>query len=563
MSLPPALSSRLSLASARMGRAFEVLFGPVRAVGSAVSARASAVSARVSAVTRPRQEVLTPEQRQNIAAFANSDTMGDRNRVFEIEATVNGRRGRQNVTVNSVLRIEASYDELKRRAEALLAELVPVDANGVETGQGVLTYIRPAVAPDVRLIQDRRNRIGGWGPGGDHNNFCPPWGADSRVWTGGWFDFPRYADLGNQSVGYDEGATSFSYTRFTRGNYLPGTPLPLTWRKLYPTPRLFTRTAFPDDAFIRIVSELTTLAVGIIRGANGDPQWHPCTVYGWNGVEDYFHTGGVWDQVETRYQYHNGHPWARVTQGEGPARSGIVELGRADSLWIDSMRSRAPRVVEWRSMPAASHNWASQEYADAVADFVRAANILRMVCDLGATAHVHACVEHHSAMLSKAMRELNLPRGAGIDQYLYGVAMERQAREARASGGNGNSTALCLVSGASSSTDRQIANALLNGAVVASVQLLMSSPIAGVIAVAITAVGILITNLVLGAAFECRGEQLLIRDGNEAISTADINGCSGSQGDVYGGNRYPHKRIHAIQGRPVIRVFDQSGREIP
>jgi hypothetical protein len=120
---------------------------------------------------------------------------------------------------------------------------------------------RPAVAPDVRTIQDRRNRIGGWGPGGDHNNFCPPWGADSRVWTGGWFDFPRYADLGNQGVGYDEGATSFSYTRFNRGGYLPGTPLPSNWRKLYPTTRLFQRSAFNDDAFIRIISEMSTLGV--------------------------------------------------------------------------------------------------------------------------------------------------------------------------------------------------------------------------------------------------------------------------------------------------------------
>lgn len=556
MSLPPALSSRISLASARLGRAFEALFGPVRA-------GASAISSRASAIVHPRQSVLTPAQVQNIANFANSDSMGDRNRVFSIEATVNGRRGRQDVSVNSVLRIEASYDELKRRAEALLAELIPVDENGVETGQGVLTYIRPAVAPDVRTIQDRRNRIGGWGPGGEHNNFCPPWGADSRVWTGGWFDFPRFADLGNQAIGYDEGATSFNYTRFNRGGYLPGAPLPSNWRKIYPTTRLFQRSAFGDEAFVRIISEMSTLGVGIIRGANGDPQWHPCEVYGWNGVEDYFHTGGVWDQVETRYQYHNGHPWARVTQGEGPSRSGIIELGRSDSLWIDSMRSRAPRIVEWRTTPAASHNWASQEYADAIADFVRAANILRMICDLGATAHVHACVEQHSAMLSKAMRELNLPRGAGIDQYLYGVAMERQAREARASAGNSNPTGLTLVSGASSSTDRQIANAVLNGAVVASVQLLMSMPLAGVIAVAITAVGILITNLVFGAAFECRGEQLLIRDGTEAVLSADINNCSGSQGNVYGGNYYPHKRIHAIQGRPVIRVFDSSGREIP
>lgn len=547
MPLPSHISSRLSLAGDRLARFFDGLFEGARSAGGAIVQRVTPAA---------RRDVLTPEQQQGIAQFANSESLYDRNRTFSIETVVNGRRGRQNVSVNSVLQIDPSYDIFKREAEALLAELT-------DPNTGVLTYDRPAVAPDVRSMQDRSNRIGGWGPGGSHNNFVPPHPVDPRVWSGGWFDFPRYANLGNNDVGYDTAQTSFSYTRFTHGGYLPGTPLPSAWRKLYPRNRLFDRTAFSNDNFVRIQRRLAMLAVQVIRGANGNPEWHPALVYGWNGVQDYYHTGGVWDEVETRYQHHECHSWAQVTRGNGKGDAGIVEPGASDSLWVDSMRSRAPRIVEWRSMPAGSHNWASQQYADAVADFVRAANILRLVIDLGATAHVHACVEHHSAMLTKATAELNLPRGAGIDQYLAGIAQERQAREIRARSSSGGEASMTLVSGASSSDDRRIVNAILNGAVVASMQLLMTNPYAGIIAVAITAVGILIVNLVFGAAFECRGEQLLIKDGTSAVLAADINGCIGREGDVYGGNYYPHKRIHAIQGRPVIRVFDSSGREIP
>lgn len=547
MPLPSHISSRIALAGDRLARLFDGVFEGARAARGAVVDRLTAGA---------RRDVLTPQEQQGIAQFANSESLSDRNRVFSIEAVVNGRRGRQNVSVNSVLQIEASYDVYKREAEALLAELT-------DPNTGVLTYDRPVVAPDVRILQDRANRIGGWGPGGNHNNFCPPHPVDPRVWNGGWFDFPRYANLGNNDVGYDTAQTSFSYTRFTHGGYLPGTPLPSAWRKLYPRSRLFDRTSFSNDNFVRIQRRLAILAVQIIRGANGNPEWHPATVYGWNGVQDFFHTGGVWDEVETRYQYHTCHPWAVVTKGASKGDAGIIEIGASDSLWVDSMRSRAPRIVEWRTTPVAAHNWASQEYADAVADFVRAANILRLVCDLGATAHVHACVEHHSAMLSKAAAELNLPRGVGIDGYLAGIARERQAREIRARSSAGGAAAMTLVAGASSSEDRQIANMILNGAVVASVQLLQVNPIAGIIAVAITSVGILIVNLAFGAVFECRGEQLLIRDGTSAVLSADINGCVGREGDVYGGNYYPHKRIHAIQGRPVIRVFDSSGREIP
>jgi len=501
----------------------------------------------------PRPPELSAQERADIARFSTSDSFSDRTRRFKFEARDprTGRLGQVDVSVNSLLLIEASYDDAKTQLTRLLDQL---------TGpNGPLTYDRPAAPPDVRRFQDL-NPSGQWS--GDRGPVVSYGGyGDQRIVTGAWADFPRYAGLVNDN--YDMAATAFGYTPFTNGNLLPGVPLPVNWRRIYAKERLWDRRDFSDDAFVGAMNEMGRLMVLLSHGANANIEWSPGAVLFLNGVEPAFHSGGVWDSVDLRYQYKNYHPYFRVTRAMPVQSAGLVPAGRSDPLWLSSLRARAPRAQEESRRPTTSHNWGSQDYADAVGNLVQLANACRFMLDIGATAHVNAALEYHAALCKKAYRELELAEGAGLQGYLAEVARERAARAERALASSGvGGAGMQLVQGVGDGGVRDTWNAILNGATVASMQLFAASPLIGGIAAGITGLAILITNLVLGPRFECRGDLVLIRDGITPVRTEDEMGCQGRDGDCYGGNRYPHRRGDAISGRPCIRVRDAYGREL-
>ena len=546
-------SNRFADALTLAGMRIRSLFGVAESrATAAVGGFRSYVGQHGLTIGGPRKQVLTQTELDTISAFANSDALADRTRSFSFEATINGRKGRYTTTVNSVLLIEASYDPALREARAVLAELVSA---------GFLTYTRPDAPPDVSRFQRTANG-GGWGPDSDATGISPRGGrVDPRCWSGAWADWPRFAGL--KPPGYDETESAYGYRQFPAAT-LPGLPLPQTWRKLYPTAKLFDTNALSHEAFVRFLSRMTVAGVQVEKGANANPEWHPGNQFFHNGVECYVHDGGVWSDVDARYQYKDYHPWLRWTADRAMPDTGALEVGKTDALWLESMRRRAPFLWEEQHKPAFAHNWASQHYADAVANFVQTANWLQFVCDLGATAHSNASIAHHAVVAAKAYDELGLPAGGSLQDYLAGVARERAAREARVAAGGGTGLSnLKLVVGATESEDRQIANAVLSGACVASVQLMMANPVIGLVALGIVAVATFITNLVFGEPFECHGERLLVKDSRVVAYGQDINGCTGTQGDVFGGNYLPHVREHALRGRPIIRVKDANGREIP
>lgn len=508
---------------------------------------ARVAGSRVSQVVRP-SHVLTEEQRVGISEFANAEALSDRAREFSFEAVdpATGRRGQYRTSVNRLLIIEAGYDVARRELEALLDELVR---------DGLLTWDKPAIPPNIADLQVRGG-LGSWGDG----NPSYAGANDSRMWTGGWADWPNYAGLVNP--GYDEAATAINYTRFSSGPFLPGTPLPRDWRRIYPTRKIFDKRAFGNEAFVSKLSDMTRWMALLINGANGNVEWHPAVVYFNNGVPAPYFQNGVWDNVDLRYQYKNIHPWMVPTVNASPGNAGLRPVGASDPLWRESMNTRSPRYWAEHHSPIGRHNWAELHYADAVSNFVQTANLASFVLGLGATAHVHACVEHHAAVVQKAYTELGEPLGAGIDGYLLRVAREREAREVRASQAASGGTNLALVSGPTSSPDRMVVNQVLNGLVVASAQLFVVSPIIGGVALLVVGVGIFVANLILGRAYECHGERLLVRDGRSPVREVDINECTGTQGDLYGGNYVPHIRENAIHGRPMIRVKDSLGRDL-
>lgn len=535
MSFRQTLDKRLYLASLR-------LRGGAR---NALSGLSGALTGQPT-----KQDVLTPQERAHVSQFANDEAFSDRNQPFNFQARdpVSGRLGNYSTTVSHLLLIEPSYDEAKRTLESILGRLVR---------DGIVTRVKPAAPPNVTRYQ--HGRTVSWNDDGDVLNV--PYGGigDPRLLTGSWADWPRYADL--KQPGYTEPATAFGYTRFASGPFLPGMPIPRDWNHLFPCEKLWDASRFPHEAFEATMAELAEKIVLMVKGANGNPEWHPAIVHFLNGVEPYYHTSGVWDRVEARYQNKQWRPYVRLTRGQAVQNAGLTPVGRGDAMWRSSLTSRQPRAFEERHSGGIGNNWAAQYYADAIADFMVLVNLAQFLIDLGATAHVHACLEHHAAMATKAYHELGLTAGAGLSGYLAGVARERQAREARAQSQTPG-LGLQLVSGPSTSSDRMIANQVLNGLVVASAQLFAANPIVGAVATAITVVAILITNLILGTAFECNGERLLIRDSRAVVREVDLMGCTGTSGDMYGGNLLPHSRQHAIEGRPVIRVKDALGREL-
>lgn len=507
------------------------------------------------------RDPLPSETRQSVSAFAGQDDFSDLDRRYNFEARdARGNLGRYTVSVRELLRIEQSYHAAVAALERELGQL---------EAAGVITRTKPS-ASDFNVSRTQNTASQERAIQNEHNIFAygdvgrlPSRIADPRLFTGDWFDWPRYAGLIND--GYNQSPTAFTFDQFSPGPWLAGIPLPKQWVKYYPTPRLFDRNAFGDDAFVRSLENLTVNAVVAVRGANANPEWHPGLVMGNNGVYPWWMPNiGVFQQVEARYQYKFMHPWAKLTRGAPIAQAGFTLDGKTDfALWINSMRTRSPRAWAARHTPAGAWNndWAELHYADAVANFVQFVNIASFIKDLGAQAHVSAACEYHAAVMAKAYDELGLPAGASVQTYINAQAQERAARDARAGVGS-NGSSLTLVSGPSASADRQIANTILNGAVNMSMALFLANPYVGMVALAITGLAVFITNLFLGAAFDCRGEQLLVRDGRIAVRAVDLMECAGRSGDVYGGNYLPHRRADAIRGRPVIRVVDQYGREV-
>lgn len=535
---------RFELAGERLERFFAQLSEPVR---GALPSFASL------GLTHPREPVLTAEERSRMADFTNSENYGDRTRVFEFEATNprTGQRGQVHVSVNSLLLIERSYDDAKTQLQQLLAEL---------TGpNGPLTYDQPASPYDVGALQST-SIIGQWGEARGPITAYGGYG-DPRIMSGNWADFPRYGGL--QNDGWNVAQTALTYTRTSSSSLLPGLPLPVRWRKIYAKEWLWNAREFSDDAFIATLHRMTELVTLLSRGANANPEWHPAINLFLNGIEPAYHTGGVWTNVDSRFQYKTYHPWARVSRAQPVGYAGLVETGRNDAFWLTSMRTRAPRAQEEHREPLTSNNWGSQDYADAIGNYVQMANLAEFMLNLGASAHINSALEYHRAICTKAYLELNLPVGGGLSAYTLGVQREREARTQRALASQGvGGTGLQLVSGVGDGDVRDVMNTILNGATVASLQLFAANPLIGGIAIGVVAFGVFLTNLILGRAFECNGELVLVRDGMALVRETDEMGCRNRDGDNYGGNQYPHRRKDAIEGRPAIRVRDAYGREL-
>lgn len=508
------------------------------------------------------RDPIPPSERDAVAAFAGAD-FSDRTRRYNFEATdANGRKGRYTVTLNELLLIEHSYDEAATRIRSLLGQLV---------AEGILTEQRPSVGDFADVSRYQNLAAQERAVDGEWNIFSygeiarlPTRIADPRMFSGGWFDWPNYAGLVN--AGYNQPETAFLFNSFSPGPWLPGIPLARDWTKLYPTPRLWDRRAFPDERLIAILEELTVQMVTLCKGANANPEWHPALVMGNNGVFPWWSpslgSSGIYREIEGRYQYKVMHPWARLTRDNPLGNTGFTLSGKTDyALWLGSIRTRSPRAYAERHTPAGAWNndWAAIHYADGLANFVQFCNMARFMLELGAAAHVSAACEYHAAVMLKAYDELGLPAGASVQDYVNAQARERAARASRSSSGGAE---LSLVSGPTASEDRQIVNSVLNGALNMSMALFLANPYVGAVALAITGVAVFVSNLFLGRAFDCHGENLLVRDGRVAVRSVDEMECAGSSGNVYGGNYLPHTRAAAIRGRPAMRVKDRYGREV-
>lgn len=530
----------------RLGDAIIAAFD--RAESRLTAATPNAVKALVGG---GRRDVLTPQERAGIATFSNSDAFSDRSRTFSFRATdARGREGLFTTSVNQLLIIEPSYDAAKTALRRLLTMLEE---------RRIITRERPTAPPNVSRFQSL-GYSGGWGDGA--TSYAYNGIGDPRCLTGQWADWPRYGGL-KPRHDYNMSPTAIGYDQFSSGPFLPGLPLPNQWTRYYPLENLWNRQAFSDEDFVALLGELTTQIVLLVKGANANPEWHPSLVFFLNGVYPHVHTAGVWNGVDSRYQYKELHPWCRLTEGSDMAFTGLTPVGRNDALWMHSMRCRAPRAYEEHHEPLIGNDWAKQEYADAIGSFMQLVNLASHVVDLGASAHVHGALEHHAAVSQKAYEELGLTAGAGLSGYLAGLARERQAREARAQQSAGAAGAgLQLVGGTAWSPDREIANQILNGATVASAQLFMVSPLAGGIAVAVVALGVLLVNLFMPPQVECNGSMIRVRDGRRRVRDVDIENCPGAHGDTWNGNLLPHTRANAINGRPAVRVKDSFGRDV-
>lgn len=481
------------------------------------------------------EPVLTPHEAAIVSEFANSEHLSDRNRQVTFHAVDprTGESGTFSTSVNNLLIIDGGYDTAKTALEGILRRL---ESDGLITRSP-----SPLPAP-----------AGGRTNSGGIDWFTGPY--DTRLASGGWANFPPYSGIGPAHINARRSALGLDRPSDT---ILSGFPLPRSWDKFYPTPKLLSGSQYPVAAFVADLDAMTTNAVTLVRGANAHPEWHSALMCFNNGPE--FPTvmyppnvvGQSSNDVEARYQYVEAHRWATMSAGAEGSAAGFQMGGRNDPMWLWSCGQRARVMSGQRHAPIIGNNWSRVDVADSVSDFMAFVNMVSFLVNLGATAHVHAACETHNAVIRKAQRELNLAPTANVETYFLNLQREREARAIRQAQENGTTvgTALGL-----NDTSGQI----LAGGLVASAQLFMANPIAGGVALLVTGVAVLLSELFGSARVERIPENVMVRDGLVPVRSADENGDPA--GDIYGGNRYPWTRKQAVMGRPVMRAKDSAGR---
>lgn len=529
------------------------------------SRRLQELFARVgSGFKNTQRDVLTQRERSDVQAWMNAEAFADRTREFEFQATApNGQRGTFKTTINGLLLIEPSYDVAKRAIVARLAEL---ERDGVISRQAPLVQI-PAGLP---LNGDWQGML--------RNGLNVAFAPDTRLSTGFWGDFPPYGGASNAHLGQ---TYVLGFQNRASGPLLPNFPVPQQWTRYFPGPKFYERRgniagapgpngstawAFSDDAFVRILEEITTNIPLLVKGANGNIEFHPGVMAFNNGTQ--FPSPAfppdlsaiAYDDVSGRHQYKADHKWAETTSGARGSATGLVINGRSDALWLHSMRVRQKLARCENHQMVFTNDWGKIEAADAAADFFRWINCASFLVEIGATSHVHACTEAHNAVANKATRETGGAAGNDLD---LAVARERAARGERTRSRTDQLDAFVARLQLAADTENEAAGAaagqILNGGLVASAQLFMANPIAGGVCAVVVGCVALFTYLFGGGLTERKTpEKCLVRDGKVRVRDKDED--DDPDGDVYGGNIYPWSRERAIRGIPVIRAKDAAGR---
>lgn len=479
---------------------------------------------------------LSPHELAIVSEFANSDHLSDRNRQVTFHAVDprTGASGTFSTSINNLLILDGGYDTAKTALEGILRRL---------ENDGLITR---AATPLPGGVTGSTNQDGvSW--------FTAP--RDTRLATGQWANFPPYSGIGAAHINARTSALGYDRPSDT---VLNGFPLPARWTKFYPTPKLVSHLDYQVPSFITDLDAMTTNAVTLVRGANAHPEWHPALMCFNVGPQFpgpmYPPNAGAstFASIELRYQYTQAHRWATMSSGADGASAGFQMTGRNDPLWLWSCGNRQRVYSGQRVDPPIGNAWGRIDCADATADFMAFVNLVSFLVNLGATAHVHAACETHNSVLRKAQRELSLAPTANVETYFLNLQREREARAIRLQQTNdpsGIGTALGL-----NDTSGQI----LAGGIVASAQLFMANPIAGGVALLVTGVAVLLSELLGSPRVERIPENVMVRDGLVPVRASDENGDPA--GDIYGGNRYPWTRKQAVMGRPVMRAQDSAGR---
>ena len=534
------MATRIELAQRRLSRLTSGVMARLRGFGRGFAASLPGDPFGVSA--------LSEQTAAGLASFTNQELLEDRTREFEYAALDprTGRMGTFRASGNSLHLIEASYDAAKARVEARLRAWI---------AQGLLSERQP-LEP---LAQPAPFPING--DGNAHGGIA----LDTRLSSGLWADFPPYGGLSNDHL--DAAGTALGITP-RASSLLPNFPLPLRWTKLYPTPRLFDVRAFPVTALTTELDALTRDVAAMLKGANANPEWHPAVMAFNNGTQfpsrEYPPNASAvaYDDVAGRYQYKRDHRWAVTTKGARGSGTGFVIQGTGDTLWMASATSRQRLYRVENHQLTFTHDWGLIEAADAVADFVRWANLARFLCELGALAHVHACAECHNSVASKAEMELGINVAGGPrDEYRNSVAQERGARAIKSRRVRYEEFKAGLVLEADARERAAVGTTMdvLNSGLVASVALFKVNPIAGGVGLVITGIASVFAYFLSGGGQARKEpEKALVRDGQTRVRDQDEN--EDPRGDVWGGNHYPWTRDEALNGLPALRAKDASGR---
>lgn len=538
------MTDRIALARTRLSKAFD-------RAGRRIESVFQGISGGFRDLLTP---ALTDREQNTVARWMNSEAFSDRSREFAFNVTdpATGRTGEFRTTINGLMLIEPSYDSSKEVVRQILSQLV---------GDGILSYSPPSgPLPNQGSPGDWRRTLDSGG-----SVILP---ADTRIVSGLWGDFPPYGGIGNDFLRQPPVMLG---TLPPSPGILPGFPVPQAWRRLFPGENFYRKNGsdwvLPDQAFVDILDRLTVHLTIMLKGANANVEWHPGVMAFNNGTQfptsmyppDFM--GYAYDDVRWDYQRRVDHKWATTTMGARGSATGIVINGKSDSLWLSSLHHRQRIARAENHQLVVGHDWGKIEAADAAADFLRWCNMASFLSDVGATSHLHACLECHNSLSVKAMRELGLPVGSELETQ---VVREREARGIRQRMSRSQQldqyvAQLQLAADDERQAASDTAGSILHGGLVASAQLFLANPIAGGVCAAVVAVASLMVYLFGGGQAERRTPELvLIRDGKVKVRETDESGDP--QGDVYGGNVYPWSRDRAIRGTPIIRAKDATGR---